>query len=177
MIPYALRLGALLALVAGVVYAVGRLVYVKTKGKKYTIKHEVIPLLFVMYIAGILALTFYRPPLWNGADVNLIPFKTIIEYFTTSSGAARLNLIGNVVFFAPFGLFVPALFEKLRRFLPMLAVSVGIPLIIEIAQFVFGRSADVDDVILNALGILAGYAAYRIFRKRTPQEPINGGEE
>jgi glycopeptide antibiotics resistance protein len=59
----------------------------------------------------------------------------------------------------------------------MLAVSIAIPLIIEIAQLVFGRSADVDDVILNALGIVAGYAAYRIFRKRRPQEAVDGEGE
>lgn len=162
MIPNALSLGIGLALVAALVYIVSRVVFIRMTGGKLDFKYEIVAVIFAMYVGGIIALTFYRPPLWAGADVNLMPFRTILYYVRTGGGASWLNLIGNVLFFAPFGVCVPRLFAKLGGWRPMLIIAVAIPLIIEILQFIFGRSADVDDVILNAVGVLLGYSGFRM---------------
>ncbi|MDR1537909.1 MAG: VanZ family protein [Clostridiales bacterium] len=122
-------------------------------------------MLFVMYIAEILTLTFYNPRLRNRAGVNIIPFRTIMIYMRAGGEAALINLVGNVVVFIPFGSLAPALFAKTRKFPEILAVAVAMPLMIEILQFSFGRSTDIDDVILNAAGILTGYAVYSAYKK------------
>ncbi|AYV71401.1 hypothetical protein C2H98_07265 [Niallia circulans] len=43
-------------------------------------------------------------------------------------------------------------------------MAIGIPLLIEILQLFIGRSTDIDDVILNALGIMFGFSLYKIFQ-------------
>ena len=51
-----------------------------------------------------------------------------------------------------------------RTFFFGLAFSLGA----ECCQFFLGRHCDVDDVILNVAGVMAGYWLYRIVRKRFP---------
>lgn len=97
-------------------------------------------------------------------SVNLIPFKTIIEYvqkiFTSllDTSTIFLNLFGNMACLMPLALFIPMLFKKIdntKKFLiSVLCVTLGIELI----QFItFTGSCDIDDVILNTLGAFIMY--------------------
>ena len=67
-----------------------------------------------------------------------------------------MNILGNAFMFVPAGLLAPlALGWGVRRTtLAGLALSVAI----EITQLMLGRSADIDDVILNSAGAAAGAA-------------------
>ena len=102
-------------------------------------------------------------------SVNLIPFKTIIEYiqkiFTSllDTSTIFLNLFGNVACLMPLALFIPMLFKKIdntKKFLiSILCVTLGIELI----QFItFTGSCDIDDVILNTLGAFIMYKILNI---------------
>jgi glycopeptide antibiotics resistance protein len=110
--------------------------------------------------------TGYRP--WPFPWVNVLPFDTI-------RGALRFGVewqpgryvLGNVLAFAPFGIFIPLLWPRWRSLLGMVAVALAISITIETIQLGLSllmgypyRVADIDDVVLNVLGVSIGYVAY-----------------
>ena len=89
--------------------------------------------------------------------VNLVPFRGIAEQLgNVNPAVGAMNILGNAFMFVPAGLLAPlALGWGVRRTtLAGLALSVAI----EVTQLGLGRSADVDDVILNSAGAAAGAA-------------------
>lgn len=140
--------------------------------------------LLAIYAAIMLYLLFFQRAL-NGAfpvvsdyaaafggKFQLVPFRTILEYFGDVSGnaeddkaflAAFINLAGNVILFIPLGFFLPALSEKLRRFYKTVIAVVLIMLCVELIQaFTLLGSCDIDDLILNAAGGCIGYLIYSL---------------
>jgi len=65
-------------------------------------------------------------------------------------------LIGNVAMLLPLGFFLPFVTEKVNK-KNIYAVAVVVPSIAELLQMIFGRSLDVDDLICNFIGIVAGF--------------------
>ncbi len=94
-----------------------------------------------------------------GTNYNLIPLHSIGEQLAhISQGWARWNLLGNIIPFVPFGFLLPIAYPKANSFLKVLMVSLLFLFAIEIFQF-FTRlgSFDIDDIMLNTIGISAGY--------------------
>ncbi len=100
----------------------------------------------------------------------LTPLRTVIGFVQTvlhseSPAAVRfalVQLIGNLVMFLPAGFFLPHFFRRCRRFLPFLAVSAGIIIAIEVTQlFSLLGTCDIDDLLLNLIGMSAGYGIRR----------------
>jgi len=93
-------------------------------------------------------------------NVNLVPFRTLIsQYKHIYSGWAIKNLLGNMVVFIPFGCLLSLVYETFRRIIPFIAISISSILCIEIVQFIFMIGFfDVDDIILNFIGAMIGYA-------------------
>lgn len=88
---------------------------------------------------------------------NFIPFHTIISYIKNADSLDQsiinANIFGNLLAFAPMGFFLPALFQKLRKFLPFICIMLFMIIVIEIAQFITNLGfLDIDDLILNLLG-------------------------
>ena len=107
---------------------------------------------------------FYSRQHLNEFKYNLYPFKTIltyiIEYNTNNKGPFIINIIGNIVVFILFGFLLPITFQKqLNRLDKLFFASVIGLILIEIVQFAskFGVF-DIDDIILNSIGILIGFA-------------------
>ena len=74
---------------------------------------------------------------------------------------ALLNLIGNVAMFIPLVIVWPAVFPQLDRHWKVITAGIGVSLTIEILQLpFFGRSSDIDDLILNSAGYLIGYGIW-----------------
>jgi glycopeptide antibiotics resistance protein len=118
----------------------------------------------------------YRP--WPFPWVNIVPFETI-------SGALRHGLdwqpgrvlVGNVLAFAPFGLFLPLIWPRRRSLVSVVAAGLAISLVAETMQVALSvamgtpyRVADVDDVIINVLGVALGYGLYRSIGLLVPRE-------
>ena len=97
-----------------------------------------------------------QPSLWHDwGSVNLVPFATIqLELNRSNRDLGLLNVVGNVVLFAPIGLFA-VLSGRFRVWTAILA-GTALSVLIEVSQFLVGRSADVDDVLLNFAGTAAG---------------------
>lgn len=99
---------------------------------------------------------------------NLMPFKEIRRFWTYRDTlgfwSVVLNLVGNVVAFIPFGIMLPRLFPRCRKFLLTMLFSFEFSLCVELIQLV-GKvgSFDVDDILLNTLGGVLGFLIYRCF--------------
>lgn len=94
-----------------------------------------------------------------GANLNLIPFRTIrVQFAHFSEGWARFNLLGNIIPFVPFGFLMPVVYQKVNSFVKVSVIGVSSVLLIELFQL-FTRlgSFNVDDIILNTVGIFSGY--------------------
>ena len=92
-------------------------------------------------------------------NYNLIPFRNIgVQLNHFSEGWARFNLLGNIIPFVLFGFLLPMISEKANSFTRILIVGSGFVLFVEFFQF-FTRLGifDVDDILLNLLGIFIGY--------------------
>jgi len=99
--------------------------------------------------------------------INLIPFRTVAEFWDDLHGGGRnhafINLAGNVIMFVPLGFFIPCVFRKTDTFLCSMLYALLAIVCIEIIQLVtLLGSLDVDDVILNMIGVAIGYWIYRL---------------
>lgn len=173
-----------IALVIGVAYFISRNIYLKRKKIKVYYKRELLYLIFVCYMVGLLSLVLVPSNFWHriwhfivygysenpfdgifNFEYNLIPilYKVAIgEYFL--GNWIKTMIIGNVLMFVSMGILLPLCFEKINsKNIYMYAVLV--PLVIEVIQLAIGRSFDIDDLIMNCLGILIGYFIVAIMRR------------
>jgi glycopeptide antibiotics resistance protein len=98
---------------------------------------------------------------------NLVPFKTILVYLLGDKGLliAGINLIGNIVLLMPVGFVVP-FFSRKIRWRNMLAIAALAGFAIEGMQVLLRLGIfDIDDVILNGLGVMVGYWAFTILTR------------
>ena len=71
------------------------------------------------------------------------------------------NVIGNMVLFIPTGILLPIVYGNLDNPWKVGITGALISLSIEILQLPFAsRATDVDDLILNTLGVIVGYGIY-----------------
>lgn len=102
----------------------------------------------------------------NG-QANFIPFKTIIPYLVGKQGLiiVGINIIGNIALLVPLGFLAPLVYPNMN-WKKSLALAIAVPLVIEIAQAIFHLGIfDIDDILLNGLGIMIGYGIFTAFAK------------
>lgn len=142
------------------------------------LKRELPLLLVYVCIVVVIRFTFFPfspisvPPLhidiaqiWD-FRINLIPFKHLLEYPTRSE--ILINVIGNTVMFIPVGIVWPAVLKRLKTPLKVITAGVGFSLGIELLQLpIYERVSDVDDLLLNSLGFLIGYAVYGLVKTKS----------
>lgn len=111
----------------------------------------------------------------NSDNLNLTPLKTVKLYLwllENSTDAALLrhavvNLVGNVVLFIPLGWFLPHLWARFRGFFKTVFTVILLIAAVEAVQyFTLLGSCDIDDLILNVFGAMAGYGLWKIGANR-----------
>lgn len=92
-----------------------------------------------------------------GAFLNpLVPISgplSLLQWLYTSLVSAVLN----VILFIPFGFFLPVLWKKQPSFGQVAMLSLLFSLGIELSQLLNNRNTDVNDLILNTFGGVAGF--------------------
>ena len=133
---------------------------------------KIIWVVFLIYIACMVYFLFFSESYGRtevfGYRYNLKPFSEIMRYirYHNSIGIWHfvLNIIGNVVAFIPFGLFVPVLAKSYRHFITTFLGGTLFSLCIETIQLVFKvGSFDIDDIMLNVCGIIIGFLLFHLF--------------
>ena len=165
------------AIFVGILYVVIRIAFLKKQNRQIQWLSELLRVLFVCYLTGLVSLVvlpanfwlcFYDGIFfgwWDGlrerfhiGDVNLVPsvIKCLAGELSLGSWVKTM-LVYNILMFVPFGFFLP-LTTKIKSFRKMLLVAAAMPVCVEVLQLVFGRRFDVEDLICNFIGILAGAA-------------------
>jgi glycopeptide antibiotics resistance protein len=108
----------------------------------------------------------FQQILWSLSHINLIPFN-FGELFSSNPTTIFEQLAGNILLTLPFGFLLPFLVPISRK-RKLWIILVG-ALAIEIAQLAFqllgivagyGHSVDINDAMLNAVGVLVGYGTF-----------------
>lgn len=74
---------------------------------------------------------------------------------------ALKNLLGNLLPFIPFGFLLPIAYPGIKAFFKVFLVGMFAVLFIEIFQYMTRLgSFDIDDIILNMVGVLSGYGTF-----------------
>ncbi|MCG4529290.1 VanZ family protein [Intestinimonas massiliensis] len=60
---------------------------------------------------------------------------------------------GNILMFLPFGALYP-LFHRNSTWIHTILMGIGVSVGIELLQPIFGRSFDINDIILNGFGVI-----------------------
>jgi len=89
--------------------------------------------------------------------MNLNPLVCVDERYD----GWEVNIIGNIAMFIPVGVFWPMCFKKLKNVGTAVLAGGGLSLFIEISQLLFyDRCTDIDDLMLNTIGVLIGAVLY-----------------
>lgn len=99
---------------------------------------------------------------------NFVPFKSIVPELIGRGNLLidMVNLFGNIIPFMPLGLLAPLVVRSIS-WQKSLVLGVLTGLSFEVMEVVFRVGIfDVDDVILNALGVMLGYGVFVMFKRR-----------
>ena len=132
--------------------------------KNYEKRKALINCTFLIYILGVLCLTFIvretmvlRTPENRGVVLNpLREFEAMLVHPNHKFWFMQIFL--NVLLFVPFGVLLPCVARPFRN--PVATVFAGFLFssFIEIMQYITGRGlTEVDDVITNTMGAAAGF--------------------
>lgn len=84
-------------------------------------------------------------------QLNLIPFSSGVD----------VTAYLNILLFIPFGILVPFLWARMDHPGLIAGSGFGFSLLIELSQLLNNRRTDIDDLLLNTLGALIGYAIFK----------------
>jgi glycopeptide antibiotics resistance protein len=105
--------------------------------------------------------------------VYFLHLKDIIIFMSSPPISIVIkNLVGNIILFIPLGFFVPIIYRNMNKFNYTLFLGLCVSVFIEIAQFTIdyltkypNHTSDVNDVILNIVGLILGFMIQRGIRK------------
>ncbi len=120
---------------------------------------------YLLLLAYLTLLSKYYGREVEHRSINLIPFRTIVDFLTSGYDMRPIitNLVGNIAAFMPMGFLFPIVFKQLDRLQKIVFVALLSSLTIEVAQYILRVGAsDIDDLILNVLGAIVGYWVFRL---------------
>lgn len=140
------------------------------KQKKY--EKIVFRILFAIYVLLVIYFLFFAETTGRTLSdrtyhYNLILFKEIKRFIVyreqLGTFAVTANLVGNVLIFLPFGMLVPFLTKRFKQFWGVVLLTFELSVLVEVVQLVTKvGSCDVDDILLNTIGGMLGFACYAI---------------
>jgi glycopeptide antibiotics resistance protein len=137
-------------------------------GKQPFVRHLVV-YAFIGYCLSLLYLTvlWYYPNITFDPGyyfLNLQPFIWVREVYDMGTEKMFNQLAMNILMFVPYGLLLPMTFEKMKRLWKTALCALCITIAIETLQYFMGRSADIDDVIMNFIGGILGYLLFLLMQ-------------
>lgn len=154
-------------LVLGAVWLIIRLI----AGRRPLTRRDGLWLAAVVYLGMVLEIIGLRLGLQPIAPLTTVPrlqlMYTTVEQWRKGPGLFIYHGVGNMIWFAPVGFFLPRLFPGARPRHALLA-GLALSLLVETLQFVLGTGLpDIDDVWLNTLGAyLSGIVCFFRIKQR-----------
>jgi glycopeptide antibiotics resistance protein len=122
--------------------------------------------IFLLYVAGVVALTIFPLRVQSAAYRSAEPWWTMLRLLPGDVDAPSFVL--NLIMFIPLGVLLPLLRPAVDAYCRVAGLAVTASLAIEMTQFVLGitlgsrRTVDVNDLIANAAGALVGLLILRL---------------
>ncbi|MDE6232238.1 MAG: VanZ family protein [Lachnospiraceae bacterium] len=132
----------------------------------YFIFAYIILLIFGVTVLGSLAIkiTAGHGVIADIHSLNIIPFNFLRETWAMGERNKITQVIANILMFVPLGFITPVAFPKTRRLWKTAVYMAAFSFLIEFIQYFIGRSADIDDLMLNTLGGILGYIIFYILK-------------
>lgn len=125
---------------------------------------------FTLYFLLLIYLVFFarrrQELIWQPELLNLIPFRNTIQAWHTVHDQGWLNflsnLFGNILLFLPLPFFSVHLFKVSNKIL-IIGAGVFMSMLIEFLQYYCRIGIpDIDDVLLNTTGVIAGVLLWHL---------------
>ncbi|WLR42658.1 VanZ family protein [Bacillus carboniphilus] len=140
--------------------------------KRFSLQTELLKGMFFFSLVFIYMLTLFPFPIYShdylegiplSQRVNLIPFASIYGSLTHFCYMVPIrNIVGNIILFIPLGFLIPLRFKMFKLWKTAI-FGFLVSLLVETIQLLFtGRSFDVDDLILNTFGAIAGFTCFNL---------------
>lgn len=160
-----------LTLLVGIIYGI----VIHYKNKDTYRWRKICSVLFVCYITALIQLVLFLDIV---RDMNYWLIHHMdsgrIESYFHFSGSYNFNInfwnhidgekIGNIIIFLPFGILYPLCNEKIS-YKKTLLIGFLMTALIEILQPFFDRSFDLNDIILNTIGVFISATVFFISKK------------
>lgn len=123
-------------------------------------------ILLTAYLLILLRITVFRSNSYPiEMSVNLSLFTDLVAtYHENGIWMVLYLVVGNIVWFVPFGFLVPVIWQKLKSYFTI-PLGFLLSLVIETGQLVLKKGMfEIDDLVLNTLGTAIGCLIYKIYR-------------
>lgn len=138
-----------------------RIAYLIKNKQKLCFYKDIAILMFILYVMCLFEVVTLQDN--NYGLSNYIPFAEIFRYQLGSRLFIK-NIICNILLFVPYGYF-SADYLKTQKVWLISFLTALVSITIECVQLNIGRTFDIDDIILNTLGGLAGCILYALIEK------------
>jgi len=139
-------------------------------------KKLIVGLIFIIYLLMLgyhlfLSDSIGKREIAESYRYNFVPFKEILRYIgnihVIGIKLVLINIMGNVLAFVPFGIFVGYFLKNSKyTFLKTILLGLVFTVAIEGIQLITRVGiCDVDDILLNFIGVVTGGAFSKIFNK------------
>lgn len=150
--------------------------------RKFSIKQHLLYFVFYFYVSAVISVTIFPLPMQknliqdmkalNYLHNNFVPFKSISQMMQVGNITIILrNILGNIILLSPLGFFIPLLFKRTRKISSILIIGLLCSSGIELAQYLISavigytyKITDIDDIILNTIGVLAGFVLFKLVK-------------
>lgn len=113
---------------------------------------------FAAYVAAVFAVVGI--PSVDSLTLDLtLNFIPLVDSFGSLS--ALRNAILNIVLFFPMGFLLPLIWEEWRAAKKVVLMGFAVSVCVELSQIFTFRATDIDDLVTNTLGALAGYWVWK----------------
>ncbi|SDD85052.1 Glycopeptide antibiotics resistance protein [Paenibacillus sp. UNCCL117] len=149
-------------------------IYRKKGGKRSFSPIQIITIfLLIMWFGTVMVLTMFS----RGANfegwINVRLFSGYKSAWYQWSLSEFQLIIFNMLMFVPLGFLMPLLGMKTRRFMPVFFISLAVTIGIELSQMLSRRGIfELDDILHNTLGSLAGYFIMRAIQDSIKQRKL-----
>lgn len=143
------------------------------KDLKINMMNTILSVILVAYVITLLKVLFFDRTAMSGSHniyspemrtSNFVPFETIKLFIRSwthgylGKGLIVSNICGNILMFLPMVILMWCIFKSLRK--PWLVVIINFFIIVAVEglQYILAiGSCDIDDLILNMIGVFIGY--------------------
>ena len=149
------------SLVVCAVYAAVRAIVLKMRGRGFSLRREGVRLLWVAYLAALVEIIALRGGPGSTRELRMVPLRTTLQSIESGLWPFAYHFVGNIVWFVPLGMLLHR-----RGALRVVLIGAAVSALLEGLQWLLMTGVtDVDDVLVNALGVLVGAMLMRLLRR------------